>query len=137
MAEGRHRQARSSAPMASRSRWQSCGSAGRIGPVQPFTIITTVANELCGAIHGRMPAILSREKWLLGLLSARPNRGDLFMMLLAQIAAWSMLAFSALLFVFQLVAHEIGFLIGRRQVERREAPGESIGALVGGLLDRK
>jgi hypothetical protein len=56
------------------------------------------------------------------------------MMLLAQIAAWSMLAFSALLFVFQLVAHEIGFLIGRRQVERREAPGESIGALVGGLL---
>jgi len=31
--------------------------------VQTFTIITTVPNELCGALHDRMPAILPHEKW--------------------------------------------------------------------------
>jgi hypothetical protein len=56
------------------------------------------------------------------------------MLLLAEIAAWSMLAFGALLFVVQLAAHEVGFLIARRQAERHEAPGEAIGALIGGLL---
>jgi hypothetical protein len=56
------------------------------------------------------------------------------MMLLAEIAAWSMIAFGALLFVVQLAAHEIGFLIGRRQAEHQEAPGESIGAQIGALL---
>lgn len=56
------------------------------------------------------------------------------MLLLARIAAWSMFAFGALLFVVQLAAHEIGFLIARRQAERRDAPGEAIGALIGGLL---
>ena len=55
-------------------------------------------------------------------------------MLLAQIAAWSMFTFGTLLFVFQLAAHEIGFLIGRRQAEHRNASGESIGALIGVLL---
>src|SRR4051812_37601783 len=56
------------------------------------------------------------------------------MMLLGQIAAWSFLAFRALLFVTQLAAHEIGFWIGRRQVARREGPGEGVGVLVGGML---
>ena len=56
------------------------------------------------------------------------------MLLLAEIAAWSMLAFGALLFVVQLAAHEVGFLIARRQAERHAAPGEAIGALIGGLL---
>ncbi len=56
------------------------------------------------------------------------------MMLLDQIAAWSMFAFGILLFILQLAAHEVGFLIGRRQAERHEAPGEGIGVLVGGLL---
>lgn len=31
--------------------------------VQTFTIVTTVPNELCGAIHDRMPVILPRDKW--------------------------------------------------------------------------
>ena len=31
--------------------------------LQSFTIITTVPNELCAAIHDRMPAVLPREKW--------------------------------------------------------------------------
>ena len=56
------------------------------------------------------------------------------MMLLAQIAAWSFLAFGALLFVMQLAAHELGFWTARRQVARRDAPGEGVGVLVGGLL---
>lgn len=56
------------------------------------------------------------------------------MMLLGQIAAWSMFAFGALLFVFQLAAHEVGFLIGHRQAEQHDVPGEGIGVLVGGLL---
>ena len=56
------------------------------------------------------------------------------MLLLAQIAAWSFLAFGALLLVAQLVAHEVGFLIGRRQAEQHDVPGEGIGVLVGGLL---
>ena len=56
------------------------------------------------------------------------------MLLLGQIAAWSFLAFGALLLVAQLVAHEVGFLIGRRQAEQHDVPGEGIGVLVGGLL---
>ena len=56
------------------------------------------------------------------------------MLLLGQIAAWSFLAFGALLLVAQLVAHEVGFLIGRRQAERHDVPSEGIGVLVGGLL---
>src|SRR3954454_5711781 len=56
------------------------------------------------------------------------------MMQVAKIAAWSFFAFGALLFVIQLAAHEVGFWIGRRQVARREAPGEGVGVLVGGLL---
>jgi DNA-binding MarR family transcriptional regulator len=31
--------------------------------VQTFTIITTVPNELCGALHDRMPVVLPCEKW--------------------------------------------------------------------------
>src|SRR5215470_7663270 len=56
------------------------------------------------------------------------------MMMLAKIAAWSFLAFGALLLVAQLAAHEVGFLIGRYQAARRDVPGEGIGVLVGGLL---
>src|SRR5215831_5709190 len=62
------------------------------------------------------------------------DRRDRLMMMLAKIAAWSFLAFGALLLVAQLAAHEVGFLIGRRQAERRDVPGEGIGVLVGGLL---
>jgi putative SOS response-associated peptidase YedK len=58
---------RSWALTAYRLPWRACGNAGRIEvqveTVQTFTIITTVPNELCGAIHDRMPVILPREKW--------------------------------------------------------------------------
>ena len=41
------------------------------------------------------------------------------MSLLTAIAAWSVLAFGLLLFVFQLGVHEFGYQIGRRHAARR------------------
>src|SRR6266480_3936147 len=55
-----NRVTRSSARTAYRSLWRACGNGNT---VQTFTIMTTVPNELCGAIHDRMPVILPREKW--------------------------------------------------------------------------
>lgn len=56
------------------------------------------------------------------------------MMTLARIAAWSIVAFGALLFLAQLVAHEVGFGAGRRYASRSKAPGEGVGVLVGSVL---
>lgn len=56
------------------------------------------------------------------------------MMLLAEVAAWSMVAFGAILLAAMLAAHEVGAWIGRRQAARRAAPAEGVGVLVGGLL---
>ncbi len=56
------------------------------------------------------------------------------MMTLAKIAAWSIVAFGALLFVAQLVAHEFGFWSGRRYASERRTPGEGVGVLVGSVL---
>jgi len=54
--------------------------------------------------------------------------------LLNAIAAWSLLAFAALLFVVQLAANEFGFRIGRSRAARGTTPGESVGVVVGGML---
>jgi hypothetical protein len=54
--------------------------------------------------------------------------------LLTAIAAWSLLAFGCLLFLFQLAAHEVGFQIGRRRAAGLTAPAESVGVVVGGML---
>jgi hypothetical protein len=56
------------------------------------------------------------------------------MMVLAQIAAWSIYAFSALLLIALMAAHEIGAWIGRRRAARSGPPGEGVGVLVGGVL---
>jgi hypothetical protein len=56
------------------------------------------------------------------------------MNLLVAIAAWSLLAFGLLLFLLQLGAHEIGYRFGRLRGARLEAPAESVGAVVGGML---
>ncbi len=56
------------------------------------------------------------------------------MALLTTIAAWSLLAFGLLLFLFQLGAHEIGYRLGRRRAATREAQAESVGVVVGGML---
>jgi hypothetical protein len=56
------------------------------------------------------------------------------MMTVAEIAAWSIVAFGALLFLAQLVAHEVGFWVGRRSASGGKTPGEGVGVLVGGVL---
>jgi hypothetical protein len=56
------------------------------------------------------------------------------MSILAAIAAWSMFAFGCLLFLVQLLVHEIGYRIGLRQSARREAQSDSVGVVVGGML---
>jgi len=56
------------------------------------------------------------------------------MLLLAKIAAWSLFAFGAVLFLAQVAAHEEGLWIGRRQARRHGVRTESVGLLVGGVL---
>jgi hypothetical protein len=56
------------------------------------------------------------------------------MTILANIAEWSLAAFTLLLFAAQLVAHEFGQWIGRRQRTRVEGKIEGIGVVVGGML---
>ena len=50
------------------------------------------------------------------------------------LAAWSLLAFGAVLFVVLMLAHEAGYVIGRRQAARGATPGEGVGVVVGGML---
>lgn len=56
------------------------------------------------------------------------------MMLLADLAAWSLLAFSALLFLVQLAAQEFGQFLGRRHRARISGKAEGVGVVVGGML---
>ena len=56
------------------------------------------------------------------------------MTVLAGIAAWSVLAFSVLLFVVQVAAHEFGYWVGRRRAARQEVQSEGVGTVVGGML---
>ena len=50
-------------PLAMAGLWERWKDRTSGDTVQTFTIITTVPNDLCGAIRDRMPAILPREKW--------------------------------------------------------------------------
>ncbi len=57
------------------------------------------------------------------------------MQLLADIAAWSLLAFGFILFVSQALAYEIGYRLGLRRRESGATPeSEGVGLFVGGLL---
>src|SRR5438874_1454500 len=60
----------------------SCGS-----------IITTVPNELCGAIHDRMPAILPPEKWATWLGEREADADELRWMILLPYPADRMRAY--------------------------------------------
>jgi putative SOS response-associated peptidase YedK len=54
-------------PLALAGLWERWKDRAAGDTVQTFTIITTTPNELCGAIHDRMPVILPRDKraeWL-------------------------------------------------------------------------
>jgi putative SOS response-associated peptidase YedK len=50
-------------PLAMAGLWERWQDRAAADALQSFTIITTAPNELCGAIHDRMPVILQREKW--------------------------------------------------------------------------
>lgn len=57
------------------------------------------------------------------------------MELLAELAAWSMLAFSLLLFLTQVAAREVGYWLGQRQrTTRGTSEAEGVGLVVGGML---
>jgi hypothetical protein len=58
------------------------------------------------------------------------------MMLFASVAAWSIFAFGAILFLAQATSHEIGFTLGRRHATQTDEPGEreGVGLLVGSVL---
>src|ERR1051325_10695869 len=48
-------------PLALAGLWEGWKDRATGEMVQTFTIVTTVPNELCGAIHDRMPVILPRR----------------------------------------------------------------------------
>jgi putative SOS response-associated peptidase YedK len=50
-------------PLAMAGLWERWRDRAAGDVLQSFTIMTTVPNELCAAIHDRMPVILPREKW--------------------------------------------------------------------------
>lgn len=57
------------------------------------------------------------------------------MQLLADIAAWSLLAFGLILFVSQAAAYECGYRLGRRRHQHGTNPeSDGVGLFVGGLL---
>lgn len=53
---------------------------------------------------------------------------------LISLSEYSLLAFSALLLIGQLIAHEAGYRIGVRHRERSSAQTESVGVVVAGML---
>lgn len=57
------------------------------------------------------------------------------MSVLAAIASWSVVAFAALLWVAQMLAHEAGYWVGARHRTRGgEVQAEGVGLVVGGIL---
>lgn len=56
------------------------------------------------------------------------------MTLIAELAAWSLLAFALVLLFAQLAAHGIGYWLGRRRAAQGKAQMEGVGVVVGGLL---
>ncbi len=56
------------------------------------------------------------------------------MSVVTAIASWSLLALGLLLFVLQLIVHEVGYRIGLRHAARREGQSDSVGVVVGGML---
>lgn len=56
------------------------------------------------------------------------------MTILADIAEWSLLAFTLLLFAAQFLVQELGHWVGRRQRTQVEGKMEGVGVVVGGML---
>src|SRR5438105_2139880 len=69
-------------PLALAGLWERWRDRASSDMLQTFTILTTVPNELCGAIHDRMPVILPREKWETWLGERDANADELRWMIL-------------------------------------------------------
>jgi putative SOS response-associated peptidase YedK len=69
-------------PLALAGLWEGWKDRATGGMVQTFTIVTTVSNQLCGAIHDRMPVILPREKWASWLGEQKADADELRWMIL-------------------------------------------------------
>jgi putative SOS response-associated peptidase YedK len=66
-------------PLALAGLWERWKAAG--DTVQTSTIITTAPNELCAAIHYRMPAVLPREAWPIWLGEREASADELLALL--------------------------------------------------------
>ena len=80
-------------PLAMAGLWERWKDRSTGDTVQTFTIITTVPNELCGAIHDRMPVVLPREKWATWLGEREADADELRWMILRPYTAGLMRAF--------------------------------------------
>jgi len=80
-------------PLAMAGLWDRWNDHGTGDTVQTFTIVTTVPNELCGAIHNRMPVILPCEKWATWLGEREADPGELRWMVLRPYPAGFMRAY--------------------------------------------
>ena len=80
-------------PLAMAGLWERWKDRASGDTVQTFTIITTVPNELCNAIHDRMPVILPREKWATWLGEHETSMDELRWMILRPYPAERMCAY--------------------------------------------
>jgi len=81
-------------PLAMAGLWDCWKDRASGDTVQTFTIITTVPNELCAAIHDRMPVILPREKWATWLGERHADADQLRWMILMPYPARLMRAYT-------------------------------------------
>jgi putative SOS response-associated peptidase YedK len=82
-------------PLAVAGLWERWKDRASGDTVQTFTIITTVPNELCTAIHDRMPVILSLEKWAAWLGESGADSDELRWMILRPYPAELMQSYPA------------------------------------------
>ena len=80
-------------PLAMAGLWERWKDRASGDTVQTFTIITTVPNALCGALHDRMPAILPREKWATWLREHEADADELRWLILRPYSAERMRAY--------------------------------------------
>ena len=80
-------------PLALAGLWERWKNPAGGETLQTFTIVTTTPNELCGAIHDRMPVILPREKWTAWLGEREADTDELRWMILRPCPAALMRAY--------------------------------------------
>jgi putative SOS response-associated peptidase YedK len=80
-------------PLSMAGLWERWKDRSTGDTVQTFTIITTVPNELCGAIHDRMPVVLPRERWATWLGEREVDPDELRWMVLRPYPAGLMRAY--------------------------------------------